>query len=95
MKIAEFHNDFTAIVEPDPDGGFVAFCAEIPSANGQGETEQNAIDNLIAGIKFVLQHHRDERFAQMSEDARCYKVSVHEESQADPLSAQPRMRPAS
>lgn len=95
MKITASHNDFTAILEPDEAGGFAAFCAEVPGANGQGDTEQAAIDNLVAAIKLMLQCHRDEAFSEMSEDARCVKVSIHEEVQAASASSGTRMRAAS
>lgn len=94
MRINAFHNDYTAVLEPAEDGGFVAHCAEV-AASSQGQTETEALDNLVDAIKLVLQTHRDERFAAMSEQARCYKVSVHEEVEAAPLSAGQRLRPAS
>ncbi|MCZ7578388.1 MAG: type II toxin-antitoxin system HicB family antitoxin [Dehalococcoidia bacterium] len=37
-------NEFTAIVEPADEGGFWAYCPEVPGANGQGETVQEALE---------------------------------------------------
>jgi len=31
------HNEFTAIIEKD-EGWYIAYCPEIPGANGQGKT---------------------------------------------------------
>lgn len=43
-------------LEPDPiDGGFVAECPDVPGAVAQGETEREAIDNLIDAINGVLE----------------------------------------
>jgi predicted RNase H-like HicB family nuclease len=45
---------FTAVLTPDlEDGGFSAQCREIPGAVSQGETEQEALDNISA----VLEEH--------------------------------------
>ncbi|MBI5062827.1 MAG: type II toxin-antitoxin system HicB family antitoxin [Desulfatitalea sp.] len=38
--------EFTAIIEPAPEGGFWAICPEVPGANGQGETIEDAKNNL-------------------------------------------------
>ncbi len=38
--------EVTAIIEPAPEGGFWAICPEIPGANGQGETIEEAKNNL-------------------------------------------------
>ena len=34
--------EFTAIIEDAPEGGYGAICPEIPGANGQGETIEEA-----------------------------------------------------
>ncbi|MBN2382518.1 type II toxin-antitoxin system HicB family antitoxin [bacterium] len=46
--------EFTAIIEPAPEGGFWAICPEIPGANGQGETVEEAKKNLRQAIKLIL-----------------------------------------
>ncbi|HZK19426.1 MAG TPA: type II toxin-antitoxin system HicB family antitoxin [Treponemataceae bacterium] len=38
--------EFTAILEKASEGGFWAICPEIPGANGQGETIEEAKTNL-------------------------------------------------
>ena len=48
-------NRYTAIFTPDKeDGGWVAQCAEVPSAIAQGETKREARDNLKAAVQFML-----------------------------------------
>ena len=46
-------NEFTAIIEKDGDW-FVAYCPEIPGANGQGRTKDAARENLADAIKLIL-----------------------------------------
>jgi predicted RNase H-like HicB family nuclease len=48
-------NQFTAIVVPSEEGGYGAFCPEVPPANGQGETVEEAIADLASAIEFVLE----------------------------------------
>jgi len=54
-------NEFTAIVEPAAEGGFWAYCPEVPTANGQGETLEETLEDLAAAIEFVLETLRDVR----------------------------------
>jgi predicted RNase H-like HicB family nuclease len=42
--------EFTAIIEPAPEGGFWAICPEVPGANGQGETIEETKVNLRQAI---------------------------------------------
>jgi predicted RNase H-like HicB family nuclease len=47
--------ELTAVIEPAPEGGFWAICLEIPGANGQGETVEEARTNLQAAIELLLE----------------------------------------
>ena len=53
------HNQFTAIVERDGDW-FVAYCLEIPGANGQGRTREEALANLSHAIALILEDRRED-----------------------------------
>jgi len=55
MKVA-----FTAIIEAAPEGGFWAMCPEIPGANGQGETIEEARKSLGAAVGLILEDRREE-----------------------------------
>jgi predicted RNase H-like HicB family nuclease len=46
--------EFTAIIEPAPEGGFWAICPEVPGANGQGETIEETKDSLRQAIELIL-----------------------------------------
>ncbi len=50
-------NEFTAVIEHDGDW-YVAYCPEIPGANGQGRTKDEARKNLAEGIALVLEDRR-------------------------------------
>ncbi len=51
-------NEFTAIVERD-GAWYVAYCAEVPGANGQGKTREQCIANLQEAISLILEHQRE------------------------------------
>jgi predicted RNase H-like HicB family nuclease len=68
-------NEFTAIVERDGDW-FVAYCPEVPGANGQGKTKQEAIDSLRDAIQLILEDRREDGLRGVPEDAEREVVIV-------------------
>ena len=52
-------NEFTAIIERDGNW-FIAYCPEIPGANGQGKTKTKARDSLAQAIKLILKDRRED-----------------------------------
>lgn len=68
--------EFTAIIEPAPEGGYWAICPEVPGANGQGETVEEAKNNLREAIEFVLEDRRQDILRGLPEDAIQEKVVV-------------------
>ncbi len=69
-------NEFTAIVEPADEGGFWAYCPEVPGANGQGETVQETLDDLAAAIELMLAVLREEGIKRASATAKRETVRV-------------------
>ena len=61
--------EFTAIIEPAPEGGFWAICSEVPGANGQGETIQATKENLRQAIELILEDRKFDTLRGLSEDA--------------------------
>jgi predicted RNase H-like HicB family nuclease len=61
--------EFTAIIEPAPEGGFWAQCPEIPGANGQGETVEAAKENLRASVELILEDRRNDMLRGLPSDA--------------------------
>ena len=61
-------NEFTAIVEQDGPW-FIAYCAEVPGANGQGRTREECLANLKEAIALVLEHRREESLRSLPPNA--------------------------
>ncbi len=54
--------EFTAVVESASEGGLWAVCQEIPGANGQGETVEEAKLSLKAAVELIFEdRHADAR----------------------------------
>ena len=49
------HGEFTAVIEAAEEGGYWAVCPEVPGANGQGETLEEAKRDLASAIQLVLE----------------------------------------
>lgn len=69
-------NEFTAIVEPAEEGGFWAYCPEVPGANGQGETLEETLADLAKAIELMLEVLRDEAIKTASASAKRETVRV-------------------
>ena len=53
----------TITVEPDEcDGGFVAECAEVPGAMGQGETPDEAARDLLDAVSAIMAVRLEQSF---------------------------------
>ena len=52
-------NEFTAVFEQDGDW-YIAYCPEVPGANGQGRTLDECRASLAAAIKLILEDRREE-----------------------------------
>lgn len=51
---------FTAVLTPDlEEGGYTVTCRERPAAITQGETEQNALDNIQDAIELCLEAEKE------------------------------------
>ncbi|HZK75887.1 MAG TPA: type II toxin-antitoxin system HicB family antitoxin [Candidatus Kapabacteria bacterium] len=53
----------TAVYQKAVEGGYIAFVEELPGANTQGETLEEARHNLIEAIEMALEANRE--FAEM------------------------------
>ena len=68
-------NDFTAIIERDGEW-FIAYCPEIPGANGQGRTKEEARQSLVDAITLVLEDRREDALRGLPDDALRETVTV-------------------
>ncbi|HEX2062778.1 MAG TPA: type II toxin-antitoxin system HicB family antitoxin [Thermoanaerobaculia bacterium] len=49
---------FTAVFQRADEGGYIAFVEELPGANTQGETLEEARENLREAVEMVLEANR-------------------------------------
>ena len=68
-------NEFTAIIEKDGEW-HIAYCPEIPGANGQGHTKEEAKKSLAEAIQLILEDRREEGMRGVPEDAVKEAVSL-------------------
>lgn len=61
--------EFTAIIEAAEEGGFWAVCPEVPGANGQGETVEEAKRDLVVAIRLIMEDRREDGLRGLPEDA--------------------------
>lgn len=61
--------EFTAIIEAAPDGGYWAICPEVPGANGQGDTVDEAKESLRAAIRLLFEDRIEDMTRGLPEDA--------------------------
>ena len=69
------HNEFTAVFERDGEW-YVAYCPEIPGANGQGRTKEDARTNLADAIALILEDRREDGLRGVPADAERETVTV-------------------
>ncbi len=69
------HNEFTAIIEKD-EGWYIAYCAELPGANGQGRTKGECLNSLSAAIELILDDRRQDSLRAIPSDAFSEMVAV-------------------
>lgn len=68
--------EFTAIIEAAPEGGFWAICPEVPGANGQGETIEEAKNSLQQAIELIFEDRKADILRGLPEDAIQDKVMI-------------------
>jgi predicted RNase H-like HicB family nuclease len=51
--------EMTAVFEPCDEGGFIAYLQEIPGINTQGETIEEAKENLADAVNMVFEEESE------------------------------------
>lgn len=69
------HNEFTAIIEKDEDW-YIAYCPEVPGANGQGKTIEECKASLATAISLILEDRRQDSMRGLPIDAICEFIAV-------------------
>jgi len=62
------YNEFTAIIEQDGEW-YIAYCLEVPGANGQGRTIEECRTNLAEAIALILEDRRQDALRGAPENA--------------------------
>jgi predicted RNase H-like HicB family nuclease len=68
-------NEFPAIIERDGHW-YIAYCAEIPRAKGQGRTKEEARESLAEAIKLFLDDRRQDALRGVPSEAIQETVTV-------------------
>jgi predicted RNase H-like HicB family nuclease len=61
--------EFTAVIERAPEGGYWAICPEVPGANGQGQTVEEAKESLRQAIVLLLEDRLADVRRGLADDA--------------------------
>lgn len=69
------HNEFTAIIERDGEW-LVAYCPEIPGANGQGRTKEECLESLAEAIQLILEDRREDARLGLPDDVTSEVITV-------------------
>jgi len=68
-------NEFTAVFERDGKW-HIAYCPEIPGANGQGMTKEEARASLAEAIALILEDRRQDALRGIPSEAEVEIVTV-------------------
>jgi predicted RNase H-like HicB family nuclease len=68
-------NEFIAIVEKDEDW-FIAYAPEIPGANGQGRSKEEALGSLADAISLILEDRREDGLRGIPEGAMREVIAI-------------------
>jgi predicted RNase H-like HicB family nuclease len=68
-QIQIMKGEFTAIIESAPEGGYWAMCPEVPGANGQGESVEEAKASLKEAIQLIFQDRLEDAQRGLPADA--------------------------
>lgn len=68
-------NRYTAIFERDGDW-YIAYCPEVPGANGQGRSKDEARSSLAGAIELIFADRREDALRYLPEEAERDTVVV-------------------
>jgi len=61
--------ELTAIIEKDHESGYWAICPEVPGANGQGDTIEDAKSSLKEAVHLIFLDRTEDALRGLSIDA--------------------------
>ena len=68
VVVQSLRNEFTAVIDWDEDW-YIALCPEMPAANGQGKTREEAKQSLAEAILMLLEDKRNDGLRGVTDDA--------------------------
>jgi len=68
-------NEFTAVYVQEDDG-YIAFVEELPGANTQGDTLEEARENLRDAISMILDENREQARSVFPVTSRAIRESI-------------------
>ncbi len=68
-------NEYTAVFEHDGEW-YIAYCPEVPGANGQGKTKEEARDSLRESIALILEDRRQDALRGIPPEAELETITV-------------------
>ena len=68
-------NEFTAVFERDGEW-YIAYCPEIPRANGQGKTKEEARASLAEAVALILEDRRQDVLRGIPPEAELDTVTI-------------------
>ena len=74
-RVTDLKHEFTAVFEQDDDW-WIAYCPEIPGANGQGHSKEEAHQSLAAAISLILEDRREDALRGLPDDAKRETVTL-------------------
>ncbi|NOY11527.1 MAG: type II toxin-antitoxin system HicB family antitoxin [Archaeoglobi archaeon] len=67
---------FKVIIHEAEEGGYIVSCPALPGCHSQGETIEEALENIKEAIIGCLESLADERMKQLKEKSRVVEVVV-------------------
>lgn len=68
--------NYTVILEKEADGGYHAFCPTLKGCHSQGDTVEEAIENITEAIELYLESLRADNLSIPKEDLIVKPLSV-------------------
>lgn len=63
------YRSFTVILEPEEDGGYSVHCPALPGCVSQGDSQQEALSNILEAIALVVEVLREQGSPLLQETA--------------------------
>ena len=69
---------FTVVLEPEEDGGYSVHCTVLPGCVSQGDTRQEALENILEAIALVLEVMQEDGTPLQDETTEVITEEIHQ-----------------